>query len=375
MNYKKSLVWFYMLIKRLLFKVSFVLLILSIPVLVYAVNISMQGDSGVLKIILCANEGNTGGEEIIKNITSKKSIMLFSEETDKDTALKLLSQKKADAVWFFADDFNEAVSLYASGKTSKPFVTVYEREDTLPLKLSREKLFGEVYNKFSYYVYKDFIYEEIADKTEVSEDVLKKYYDGTVKRDNIVEIKNTDGQDAEGDVNYLLSPLRGMLAVLVVICAFAGAMYFLNDKKDGKYDWLPGNRCIIPAFAQCGAAALVSALAVFGAIVISGIGQCVLHEIICMLLFVLASAGFCLCFAVAFKKPSLLGAFIPVFVILMMVLSPIFFNITVLKPIRLMLPVHYYLYAVYDSEYLINFVFYIVLVYSFALLMNKIVNK
>lgn len=375
MNFKKPLIWFYLLSKRLLFKVSFVLLLLSIPFLMYSVNLAMQGESGVLKIILCADEENIGAEEVINSIISDKSIVLFEENSNLDASLSLLEQKKADAVWYFADNFDTKLNHYASGKSSKPFVTVYEREDTVPLKLSREKLFGKVYNKFSYYVYRDFIYSEIADSDKVSEVTVKKYYDQTLRKNNIVQIKTIDGTEVSESASYLSSPLRGMLASLIVLCGLAGAMYFLKDKKAGRYDWLTSTKRIIPAFAECASAVVLSSLAVFISLFVSKIATDFASEALCMVLFTVATIGFCLCFAIIFRTPGVLGASIPAFIIIMMVLSPVFFNIQVLKPVRMMLPTHYYLYSIYDAKVIIDFVFYIICVYTVAFLLNRIINK
>lgn len=375
MNIKKSLIWFWLLTKRLLFKVSFVILICLIPLLVYIANISLQGDSGVLKIILCSDEGNSGAEDVMECILQKSSIMLFEKSYDRADALRSLEQKKADAVWYFDSDLDNRINLYASGKSSKPFVTVYEREDTIPLKLSREKLFGAVFSKFSYFLYRDFAYSQIVSPNKVSEQGLKSYYDNEDLRGDLVEIKSISSDAPPQTQNYLSSPLRGMLSVLVMLCGFAGAMYFVKDRRDGRFDWMKPTKQIMPAFAQCLSAVTLSAFSALAAIFLSGIGLGAGREILCMVMFILACVGFCLCFSVCFSSSGALGAVIPAFIIVMMVLSPIFFNIQALKPLRLMLPTHYYLYSVHDASYIPGFALYIVCVYALSLFLNSIFNK
>ena len=189
MNIKKFLLWFYMLSKRLLHKISFVILICSIPLLVYFANTSMQGESGILRISLCTEKGNLGAEDIITNLTEKESVMLFQKTYSLDEAKKSLEMKKVDAIWYFESDFNQKVEDYATGKNTKPFIRVYEREDNIPLKLSREKLFGSVYGKLSYYMFKDFVYTDLVSYEDVSESKVKEYYEQMDRGSDLVEIR------------------------------------------------------------------------------------------------------------------------------------------------------------------------------------------
>lgn len=371
MNFTGYFMWLRMLTKRLLFRISFVMLICLIPVFVCIANVSLQGDSGVLRIIMCSEAGNTGADDVMDSIMQKKSIMLFERSYDKSDAIRKLENKKADAVWYFADDLDSKINLYASAKSVKPFVFAYEREDTIALKLSREKLFGAVFGKFSYYLYRDFAYSHIVSEDKVSEQELRSYYDNEALRGDLVEIKSISTGTEPQEQNYLTSPLRGMLAVLVMLCGFAGAMYFVKDKNDGKFDWLAPAKQIIPAFAQCLSAVSLSAIAVVCAIFLSGLCVDTGREFLCMFLFVIAATGFCLCLAMCFSTPGALGAVIPAMVILMMVLSPVFFNIRVLEPIRLMLPTHYYLYAVYDASAICGFLIYIFAVYATAWALSR----
>ena len=377
MNIKKSLLWFCMLTKRLMHKISFVILICSIPLFVCIANNSMEGESGVLKIILCTPKDNPGAEDVIQYITSKESIILFDTSYSRDDSLNALEQKKADAVWYFAEDFDNHVEMYATGKTTRPFVTVYEREDNVPLKLSREKLFGAVYSKLSYAMFKDFVYEEFVTREQVPEEKVKSYYDDMERGSDLVEIKKMSFGKKEDKTtrNFLTSPLRGMLSVLIMLCGFAAAMYFIKDKEDGRFDWMVPYKRIVPAFAQCLSATVISAVAVMGAIFVSGINTTLWAEVLSMTLFVVSATGFCLVLCIIFSSSGKLGALIPAFIVLIMVLSPIFFNVQILRPVRLMLPTHYYLYSLYSRDYYMYFVFYIVCVYGVCFLLNFLLRK
>ena len=370
---KKYFLWFYMFAKRLLMRWSFVVILFSIPFIIFGANAAMKGESGILTIYLCADQSNTLANEVIADIQNSKTSILFKRSTNINESLKALEQKKADAVWYFEDDFFEKSQRYASGKSKKPFVKVFEREDSLPLKLSRERLYGGVFNKFAYSVYKNFVYSEYFSENEVSEDIIKKYPGQRGGDKELVVMETLGAQKIETDTKaYLVMPIRGLLALLIMLCGFASVLTFLNDKKIGKFDWLTAKKQILPGFAQCFAGVLLPAFAVFVSLFISGIWTNFLTELVAMLLFVVASAGFCLNLCIMFKSPSKFGALIPAFVIIMLALSPVFFDINILNKAKLLLPTRYYLFSLYDTKYIIEFLYYIPCVYILAWLLNKI---
>ena len=156
--------------------------------------------------------------------------------------------------------------------------------------------------------------------------------------------------------------------------AIAAAMYFLSDAADGKFDWLAPKKRLAPAFGSCLAAAVASSVAVFLALFASGIFIGFVKEFISMLLYAVAVSGFCLILCVVFRSAGRLGASIPFFVIVTLVLCPIFFNLNVLKPVKFMLPTFYYLQSLYNKEFMLYFVIYCAGVYGVAFLLNEILN-
>ena len=176
MNIKKFPVWFYMSLKRLFCKWSFVAILCAIPLLICGANMAMQGKSGILTVFLCCEDGNSDALDVIDYIKNSSTSLLFEKSTNLEDSLKALKQKKADAVWYFEKDFSKRADSYALGKNKKPLVQVFEREDNIPLKLSREKLYSGVYRRLAYGAYKNFVYTQYKNVSGVSEDVIKSYF-------------------------------------------------------------------------------------------------------------------------------------------------------------------------------------------------------
>lgn len=373
---RKGFVWFYMLSKRLLHQWGFVILLCAIPIIVFATNTAMLQESGVLRIALCNEAGDELAEKVVKKLLEEDSVILFSRVENPEVAKKGVEKHIYDSAWIFPEDFSEKLDGFVGGRTKKPFVQVFEREDNISLRISKEKLFGAIYSEVSYSTFKNFVYSELVTENDISEAELRTRYDEMPRGRDIIQIEKLNNEKKSvGDVNYLNSPIRGILSLIVVLCALTAAMYFLKDQAEGKFDWMPYKKRIIPALASCFSAALLSSVAVFLAIQFSGISTGFCNEIIPTVLFVVGTAGFCVILCTLVRSPGKLGALVPGILIVMLVLSPIFFNLKVLRPIRLMLPTYYYLKAVYNPKYCYYFIMYIIAVYGSAFILNMIFSN
>ena len=366
----KAFVWFLMLTKRLLLQWGFVVLLCSIPIIVSLTNIAMKEDSGIMHVALSYEHKDEAVDQVISRLTSEDGVMRFSVLDDPEMARRGVKEHKYDAAWIFSGDYKKNLDYYI-GTDEKAFITVIQREENIPLQISREKLFAAIYTDFSYSVYKNFMYKEIVSENAVPESELKNTYDRMPRSRDIIRIEKLDSNVENPEtINYLNVPIRGILSLLVVLCTLAGAMYFLKDTKEGKFDWMPYKRRAIPAWASCFSAALLSGIIMLITLQVSGIGTGVLNELLPTFLFLIAVSGFgtLLCFIV--RSPGRLGALIPGIIIVMLVLSPIFFNLKVLAPISRMLPTYYYLYSVYNHTYLIYTCIYCAVVYGLVIIVN-----
>ena len=372
---RKYLVWYFMFSKRLMHKLSFIILILLIPALVPLANSAMSDESGVLKIALCNEHSGVTASEIINSLMDDDGIILFTTCNSSGEATEKVRRREIDAAWIFPSDFDEKLDSFTSKTSSEPFIEIIERESTVPLQLSHEILYGAVFENVSYSLYKNFVYTNLVSENTVSESEVKRYYDNMQRNRSIIEIERLNSSQKLENINYLTAPLRGFLSLVVMLCTMAAAMYFLKDQAEGKYDWMPAKKRTAPAFASCLSAACFSGIAVFAALLLSNISVGFLSELISIVLFIVAATGFCLLLCVLFRSPGKLGASIPGIIIVMLVLSPIFFNVKVLRPVRLILPTYYYLQSTYNPEYYLYTFFYCMMIYAAAFLCNYLLNR
>ena len=334
-----------------------------------------SGDSGILTIALAAEDDDPMASAVIRSLTESRSLIRYITCPSAAAATEAVKKQQADSAWIFKEEISKKSEAVGAGKSAKPLVEIIMREESIPLNLSRELLYGALFPHLSYQIYENFVYENLVTEENVPKNSIEEYYRAIPENDSIIEIKRLNQDAPVSKTNYLTAPLRGILSLLVVLCGLAAAMYFLQDQTEGKYDWLSPRRRILPAFASCLSAVLFAALAVLIALFCSGFSVGFRNECIAMLLFAMASSGFCLLFCIIFRSPGKLGATIPGIMISLLALSPIFFNLKVLRPIRLLLPTYYYLQSTYNSQYYVFALFYCIGVYAVAVLLNRICRK
>ena len=77
-----------------------------------------------------------------------------------------------------------------------------------------------------------------------------------------------------------------------------------------------------------------------------------------MLCFSMASAAFCELIRSFCPSEAQMGALIPVLMVAMLVLCPVFLNFRLLQPVQYLLPPFYYLNAVHSAAYLCGMMLY-----------------
>lgn len=372
---RKLLVWSFMLNKRLLKKASFLFVLCLIPVLVVFMSLFAQQDSGVVRIALCSEDRNdVVANRIISTLDTDAGVLDFRITETVEDAYTVVKNGEVDAAWIFHEDLQEKMETYVTGKR-EPFVTIVEREENVSLQLSREKLYGVLYADLSYNLYTDFIYEELFTPEEVSEQELRDYYDTAFVSDSIVVLERLNMGAITEESNYLTAPLRGMLALVILLCGLAAILYYQKDQERGVYDWLPAKAHIRPAFGTCIAAVVDAALAVILALALSGLFTTIFRELLAMLLYIPAVVAFCMLLGTVCRKADRMGQVIPFVMIITLVLSPIFFNLVSLKPLQILFPPYYYLYAVQDSAYLLYASIYAGVVFALNYLLHRILNR
>ena len=213
---------YFILSKRLLRKKSFVailaLVLLIVGALAFAAN---NGDSGIITVAVAAENSNDEiADGLMNTLLNEKGLVRFLHCDSPDSAGEAVERGQADAAWIFHDKLDEKIRKYVNNTNARnAFVTVIQREESVFLRLSHEKLNALLYP----YVSRALFLERAEDTFNGSLDNAIDYYyavnaDGSDLFEFVYVSDGGADEVAESDdTSFLVSPLRGLLAVMVVL--------------------------------------------------------------------------------------------------------------------------------------------------------------
>ena len=345
--------WMLLLTKRLLKKPAFTVILILIPVLAISMSRASEDANGLMTVCLATDgERDEIAEAVMKDFEGGDSVVLFKIFESADDAVTEVKRGRADAAWILPGNLREAMIDYC--KYSEPIVSVYEREETGFMALSREIMYGKLFPHISKIYSADYTEDWLGHVEGYSEKEFLKFYEKMAPSEDEIFIKfealGGIGGESTTESNHLKTPIRGLLAVLVVMCGLASAVTVSADMEKGTFSWLDEKKHIWVYHASgVGACILASAVSVIS-LKICGMAGNMAYEIACALLFAVSSAVFCSFIALIMKTPKRIAASIPPLTIIMLALSPVFIRVMD-SPIQNILPTYTYIYSSVDTSF------------------------
>ena len=347
--------------KRLFRKISFIIVLLMIPVLVAGLKNRADEESGLVRIgLYTPDEEGSFSDEIIDRFLEDESVFLYSEYESEEEGIAALEECVIDALWILPEDLDALLLELADKNRIRPVIRVIEREDDVALIFTREILCSKVFPRFAYDAYTDYVSDHIgADAPD--DETLRMVYDSICRKGNLFApgVLGKDVSEALEEETYFTAPMRGLLAIWMVLAGFAALMYYKNDEEKGVHDMVPVSRRLYGAFAlqavvltDCGIIYLI-------ACGILGILTDPVREITYLILFAGCISVFCNILGLLINDLRGIGMLVPFAILLMIVLCPVFFDLRSAGAVRGILPPFYYLKALYDPGYLMNMVIYL----------------
>ncbi|MBQ7118890.1 MAG: ABC transporter permease [Oscillospiraceae bacterium] len=371
---KRTFYWFSLLNKRLYKKPVFIVILALIPLLMFSFGIAAQGDSGLIHITLARTDKNDAlSQDITTGLLERNGLILFTESSSPEEALDMVKSGKADAAWVFPDDTAGKVEAFSANASKSNYVVdVFQREETIPLRLSREVLSSEVFEHCSRNMYINYIRKNIEGLNSVADSDLYKHYDEFEKDTELFQFSDTENTALSNSKNYLLSPLRGLLSVIVLLCGLAATMFFMQDKKSGTFSLIPEHKLPMVGFICQLIAILNVGIVMLISLFVSGLSVSFLREIAMLILFCISCASFCSILHFFVRDIKFLGALIPLIIILSIAICPVFFDFNSVHLIQQLFPPTHYINAVYDNTALLFSAIYCGASFALFLLFSKL---
>lgn len=348
---KKTLLWLWLLTKRLYKRPTFLILLVLIPALVLGYGAAAGEDSGVVTVALAREDADPLALQVIEKLCSDTQLIRYLSCASADEAESLVRSGKADAAWIFRAGMTDNAARFAQSRSqSDALVDVLEREENVALRLAREKLSGVLYICCARALYILYIRQNVPGLDHLSDDALWESYRGTQVGDTLFTY-DTARTDAV-QVSYLLSPVRGLLAVVTVLSAAAGAMYHMEDRRRGTFGWVSQKKLPLTELGCQVVCTGNVAVVVSLALTVSGLTGPVLTELAAMVLYILCTAVFGMLLRQLCGSMGVLAAVLPVLAVVMLVVCPVFFDLGALRQVQYLFPPTYYINAAVNPAWL-----------------------
>ena len=363
--------WWGLMNKRLLKRPGFWAILLAVPLLVLALTLAAANPGGVVRIAvgLEAPE-DPAAAAAADRITGGKSVLELVRCADAEEARTLVSTGRADGAWIFPTDYAQCLEAAAAGEETC-LVTVVEKEDSVLLRLSREKLFAALYPDLIRALFQNFAETQLG---ESSPGEIARYYSLIHRNSRFIEFADADGarlQPAEG--SFLVTPVRGILALLILMGALVSALYYTREQE--AFVWLKRRkRMLMPFFCHM-ILILDLSVPVALALGLSGLVTFWPWEILLLLLYGLSCAGFAEVLRGLLGTAGRLGAALPLVLLAGLALCPIFLNVHRLPAVQILLPPFYYLNGAHSGRFAAYLALYAACSWGLGILLQTIGRK
>lgn len=360
---KRILTWGFLLTKRIYKKPAFLIILILIPLVAFSLSLIVKEDSGFVTIAICdESKGDELNTEIIKNITEDSSLIRFINVESSERGRELVLMGKADALWIFPDDLKEAVDKF----TDKPikqnaFMEIFQKEETMFLKVSREKLTGAFFQSLSKSSYISYLRSTTPELSHLSDEELLRHYFDASSVTNLFNFEDLDSPNSatQEEQSYLIAPLRGLMAVLTVLSGLATSLFFMKDKTSGLFSWVPIKLHAAVEFSYQLISVVSISLAVSASLLIAGVYEGFLRETLSIIVLALSTSTFCMLVRILSKKLRTLSILLPLLVIIMITMCPVFFSFKVARLLKFLFPPTYYLSSISSPVYLLYGLIYV----------------
>lgn len=355
---RKAFVWLVLLNKRFFKNINYVIILLLIPVTIAALHVVSKEESGFVRIVLASvDPEDPVAAAITSDLIDSSHLVVFDSCDSADEARDLVKNGTYDAAWIFPEAMQERIHQFTKNPSvNNAIVSVIERKQNVPLRMTHEKLSAALYKYSSKGVFLNYIRNRFPALDQQTDSDLLEYYDGYVTDFHLFEQAYMNGAQPSEELqnaNYLTTPIRGILSVIVVFCGLCAAMMYLSDEKQGSFAQIKLSNRIFVTVAYVFVAMFNVALIAMISLFIIGFNVSVLTEILSMLVLLVCASLFCTFFAVCFSNQNIFGALIPLFTVVMLIVCPVFMNLNELRAVQMLFPPTYSICSVYDSTYIL----------------------
>ncbi len=356
--------WIHLLAKRQLHHkvMAFFLIIMPIAALII-INIPAMVSDGIPKVgIMLSDEDNTAiaiKDELIDTSASLQFV-LYTDERE-------MTDDITNATLQCGYIFNPNITQRLDSSDYTGVITLVNNNSSFISSMSNEIVFAALFRTYAKNIGVAWIQNNISlpsIQEITTEKFLAKYDDyihGSATFHLEYEVLDQHSTNQSNDtpidngvkeieVKNVTFPIRGILAILILIAGLFGVIQWISDKNSDVFAPMSHNLIIISRLLYTLVPSVMYGLSAIITLYISKTAGNIIHELLSMLIYILiiTLVGFVLTLIV--KKSGFIISLIPVIIIGSLVFCPVFLDISVYVPFvnvinKLFLPYYYLLIA------------------------------
>ena len=360
--------------KRVALKPIFIAVLLLIVLLSAVYPLLSNGGGSVITVAVYADENDEAVKPVLEDLIGHNGMIVCYTVDSAEEARLAAAEGRADAGWVFLPDFNDRIGKFLSGDDpdDRALVLCYERENNVYLNLSRERLFTAMFESVSRAIF----VEEMRRVSggEPTPENVKRYYSDSIKKDELIEFRDGSDNLLEKQ-DYMISPLKGLLAILVFAGGMAAAIMCAKDEHSGIYLAVGRGRALSFKLLEIFIPTLDLGLAVYAALALLGLMNDPARDALLLFAYVLASAALSFFLSEVLRTPVRLSIALLLIIQLSIAAAPIFISIGQLRVLSCCLPCYHYLVGEYNNDGILYLFLYAAVCFAPALIVNRLYKR
>lgn len=350
---KRMGMWILLMTKRLMKKPSFIIILVLLPVILVMYRFIITEDDGTIRACVYVPEGSEAfTEKLADNLADAEFSARFYLVDSEDDLYSDVIAGRAEVGYILPKDLKER------------FLTK-NWDSAVRMVVSDTSQMAPFVNEFvTVVIYTDMMEEYIADYLvnrsglELSDEVIR-----PIIRENLLKqadsgslfdiayrdyYKNEEVSREEVMAeNYLMKPIRGTVALFVLLAGLAGLVFWFQDNAEGRFKVMSHEKRPVINYGSLLLPTALSAIVGMVCILIAGLCENIFLELLTMLLYVIFVTGVCEIIRVIVPSVNAVCAAIPILAIASYLCCPILIDLKKVLPVvsylRKILPPDYYL--------------------------------
>lgn len=220
-------IWLKKYTKRFLCQKFFLFLLIALPFFTYLYSYAVHQKSTKVKVGIVADKDNVFVREIQEELLSKTGMITFCEISSEKDMIQKIRKGDLTCGYVFPDTLKKQ---YENGQYEK-CIKQYNSEGNAFFLIAREAVISSVFRVYGRQMLEDYIAQSgLFESHEIEKgEISQKYKDNLAKQQTFTMEINKQNFAKKQMGDYLLTPLHGGVAFLILLAGFCGLALYRKD--------------------------------------------------------------------------------------------------------------------------------------------------